>query len=237
MQVASKCYPDFFLTNIKKNDLPEYIYNMLSFQKLLQQNKEWASAMLKQDPNFFNRLSNLQEPEFLWIGCSDSRVPANQITGTQPGEIFVHRNVANMVVHTDLNLLTVLQYAVEVLKVKHVIVCGHYGCGGIRASMTNHSFGIIDKWLRNIKDVYRMHRDELEAIDNLDLRSDRLTELNVLEQVNNLAKTSCIQKAWKHEQRPDLHGWVYGLQNGELKSIIEMESGTPLDKLYSYDNL
>jgi carbonic anhydrase len=164
-------------------------------------------------------------------------VPANEITGTHPGEIFVHRNIANMVVHTDLNLLSVLEYAVNQLKVKHIIVCGHYGCGGVRAAMGNHSLGIINKWLRNIKDVYRFHRNELDSITDEDQRANRLTELNVQEQIMNLAKTSIIQSAWKHEQRPHLHGWVYALSDGLIKPVCEMEAGTHIDPLYEYDNL
>ena len=162
---------------------------MKSYKELLKENQEWAAEKISKDPDYFERLSHLQTPEFLWIGCSDSRVPANEITGTQPGEIFVHRNVANMVVHTDLNLLTVLEYAVNQLKVKHVIVCGHYGCGGVQAAMTNHNFGIINKWLRNIKDVHRLHREEVDSIADEEKRVDRMVELNVKEQVMNLAKT------------------------------------------------
>lgn len=210
---------------------------MTPYEKLLLENKAWASEKLMDDPEFFNRLANLQTPDFLWIGCSDSRVPANEITGTRPGEIFVHRNVANMVVHTDLNLLTVLEYAVNHLKVKHVIVCGHYNCGGVKASMTQHNFGIINKWLRNIKDVYRFHREELDAITDEDKRADRLVELNVQEQVMNLAKTSIIQKAWAKEQRPHLHGWVYGLKDGLINPVFEMEAGTHIDSLYEFDDL
>lgn len=205
---------------------------MLPFEKLLERNRTWAAAMLKEDPEFFQRLSQLQNPEFLWIGCSDSRVPANQITGTMPGEIFVHRNVANLVVHTDLNLLTVVEYAVEVLGVQHVIVCGHYGCGGIRAAMQQQDFGLINTWLRNIKDVYRMHRDELDAIPDETARSNRLAEFNVLEQVHNLAKTTCIQNAWKKYKRPHLHGWVYGVDNGLIKSIVDLPIGSGIDPLY-----
>lgn len=193
--------------------------------------------MVESDEEYFKRLASLQTPEFLWIGCSDSRVPANEITGTQPGEIFVHRNIANMVVNTDMNMLSVLQFAVEVLKVQHVIVCGHYGCGGIRASMTHHRYGIIDHWLKNIKDVYRFHRDEVDALPDFDARADRLTELSVKEQVFNLAKTSIIQQAWKYDKRPHLHGWVYGLTNGLLKPLINMPAGTHIDSLYEYDNL
>jgi len=210
---------------------------MKSYEKLLLENKAWASEKVQEDPDYFNRLAHLQTPEFLWIGCSDSRVPANEITGTQPGEIFVHRNVANMVIHTDLNLLSVLEYAVNVLKVQHIIVCGHYGCGGVKAATTRHSLGIINKWIRNIKDVYRFHRDELDSIQDEDKKVDRLVELNVQEQVVNLAKTSIVQKAWKETQRPYLHGWVYGLTDGIIKPVFEMKPGDHLDELYEYDNL
>ena len=210
---------------------------MQTYQKLLLENKAWAQEKITDDPDYFNRLAHIQTPEFLWIGCSDSRVPANEITGTQPGEIFVHRNIANMVVHTDLNLLSVLEYAVNQLKVKHVIVCGHYGCGGVKAAMTKHNFGIINKWLRNIKDVYRFHREEIDAIADEELRTNRLVELNVKEQVMNLAKTSIIQKAWQYEERPCLHGWVYGLKDGIINPILIMEPHTHIDPLYEYDDL
>src|SRR4029078_4824122 len=179
---------------------------MHSYEKLLLENKAWAAEKKSEDTEYFERLSHLQAPEFLWIGCSDSRVPANEITGTQPGEIFVHRNVANMVVHTDVNLLSVLDFAVTHLKVKHIIVCGHYGCGGVRAAITKHDYKyVLNMWLRNIKDVYRLHRKELLEISNEEERTDRLVELNVMEQVMHLAKTSIIQRAWKNEQRPQLH--------------------------------
>jgi len=207
------------------------------YEKLLLENKAWAKEQVQIDPEFFSRLSHIQTPEFLWIGCSDSRVPADKITGTQPGEIFVHRNIANMVVHTDINLLSVLEYAVEVLKVKHIIVCGHYGCGGVKAAMGNQSLGIINKWLRNIKDVYRIHRDEINKIENEEERTNKLIEFNVSEQIMNLAKTSIVQKAWKNHQRPHLHGWVYGLNDGIIKPVCEMEPGTHIDHLYEYDNL
>jgi carbonic anhydrase len=211
---------------------------MKLYEKLLLENKAWAAEKLQDDPDYFNRLALLQTPDFLWIGCSDSRVPANEITGTQPGEIFVHRNVANMVVNTDVNLLSVLDYAVNHLKVKHVIVCGHYGCGGIKAATTNIDFKpVLNMWLRNIKDVYRLHREELDALKTEEERINRLTELNVQEQVFNLAKTSIIQIAWKNEQRPDLHGWVYGLNNGIIKPVFEMKTGTHIDGLYEYDDL
>ena len=208
-----------------------------SYEKLLQENKNWAIEQVKKDPSFFSRLSHIQTPEFLWIGCSDSRVPADKITGTQPGEIFVHRNIANMVVHTDINLLSVLEYAVEVLKIKHIIVCGHYGCGGVRAAMSKESFGIINKWLRNIKDVYRMHEAEINNEKTEEGKANQLVELNVREQILNLAKTSIVQKAWKNEQRPHLHGWVYGLNDGIIKPVCEMEPGSRIDPIYEYDNL
>lgn len=211
---------------------------MQSYQRLLLENKAWAQEKISDDPQYFNRLAHIQTPEFLWIGCSDSRVPANEITGTQPGEIFVHRNVANLVINTDVNLLSVLDYAVNHLNVKHVIVCGHYGCGGIKAAITNHDFkAVLNMWLRNIKDVYRIYRSELDAISNDDTKADRLVELNVQEQIFNLAKTSIIQRAWKNEQRPHLHGWVYGLKDGLIKPVCEMEAGTHIDPLYEYDDL
>src|SRR5256885_13976329 len=211
---------------------------MKSFERLLLENKAWAAEQVQKDPDFFKRLAELQAPEILWIGCSDSRVPANQITATQPGEIFVHRNVANLVINTDVNLLSVLDFAVNHLKVKHVIVCGHYGCGGIMAAITKNDFKpVLNMWLRNIKDVYRLHRKELDDIKNEENRADRLVELNVQEQVYNLAKTSIIQRAWKEEGRPDLHGWVYGLKDGIIKPVYEMRSGTQIDALYEYDDL
>ena len=211
---------------------------MTSYEKLLLENKAWASEKIKDDPQYFDRLSHLQKPEFLWIGCSDSRVPANEITGTQPGEIFVHRNIANMVVHTDVNLLSVLDYAVNHLKVQHVIVCGHYGCGGIKAALTNHDYKqVLNMWLRNIKDVYRLHADELNVISDEEKRTNRLVELNVTEQLIHLAKTSIIQRAWKNEQRPHLHGWVYGLKDGLIKPLMDMAPGTSIDPLYEYDDL
>lgn len=211
---------------------------MAEFEKLLEANKEWAKQQVANDPAYFERLSQIQTPDFLWIGCSDSRVPANQITGTEPGEMFVHRNVANMVVNTDVNLLAVLDFAVTHLKVKHVIVCGHYGCGGIKAATNNNDYKLVlNMWLRNVKDVYRLHKDELQSIEDETSRLDRLVELNVKEQVMNLAKTSIIQRAWKNENRPDLHGWVYRLENGIIKPIFDMKSGTHIDELYEYDEL
>ena len=211
---------------------------MHSYEKLLLENKAWAAEKVTEDPDYFNRLAEIQTPEFLWIGCSDSRVPANEITGTKPGEIFVHRNIANMVVNTDTNLLSVLDYAVMHLKVKHVIVCGHYGCGGVKAATTNADLKLVlNMWLRNIKDVYRIHRDELDALPEGDTRTNRLVELNVQEQVMNLAKTSIIQRAWKERQAPDLHGWVYGLKDGIINPVFEMKASTHIDPLYEFGNL
>jgi len=210
---------------------------MKDYLKLLENNKHWASESLAADPDFFSRLEHIQTPEYLWIGCSDSRVPADKITGTNPGEIFVHRNIANMVVHTDLNLLSVLEYAVNHLHVKHIIVCGHYGCGGVKAAMSNHNFGIINKWIRNIKDVYRTHREEVDQIDDETMRLNKLIELNVQEQVTNLAKTSIIQKAWKNNHLPYLHGWVYDLHDGIIKPVFEMGSNDKLDSIYEFDDL
>lgn len=210
---------------------------MKSYDKLLLENKAWAAEKIQNDSEYFTKLSCIQTPDFLWIGCSDSRVPANEITGTSPGEIFVHRNIANMVVHTDVNLLSVLEYAVKFLQVKHVIVCGHYGCGGVKASMSNHNLGIINKWIMHIKDVQRIHAEELQAIGDEGARTNRLVELNVIEQVTNLAKTSVIQKAWKDRQGPHLHGWVYGLDNGLIKPIFELPAGSRIDPLYEFDDL
>ena len=192
---------------------------MRDIDQLLLANKAWSEGRRHDDPQYFNRLSSIQTPKYLWIGCSDSRVPADTITGTAPGEIFVHRNIANMVVHTDLNLLSVLEYAVHYLKVEHVIVCGHYGCGGVAASLTNNSFGIINKWLRNIKDVHRLHSAEIYLNDDPTERVNRLVEFNVREQVQNLAKTSVIQRAWKERKAPTLHGWVYGLNDGLINPL------------------
>jgi len=211
---------------------------MIKYQKLLDENKTWAKDKVTVDPEFFSRLSQIQTPEFLWIGCSDSRVPANEITKTQPGEIFVHRNIANLVVHTDVNLLSVLEYAVNYLKVKHVIVCGHYGCGGVKAAMTNHDFKqVLNMWLRNIKDVYRLYRQELENITEEEKRFDRLVELNVIEQVHHLAKTSIIQRAWKRDGYPHVHGWVYSLQDGLIKPVFELNADSNIDDLYKYNDL
>jgi carbonic anhydrase len=208
---------------------------MKPFERLLLENKAWAAEKLEIDPQYFLRQSKEQSPEFFWIGCSDSRVPANEVTNTEPGEIFVHRNVANLVVNTDLNLLSVLQYAVEVLEVKHIIVCGHYGCGGVKAAMTQKSYGIINKWLRNIKDVYRFHRDEIDSIQDEQKRVDRLVELNVKEQIHNLAKTSIVQKAWINRQGPTLHGWVYRLDDGILNNILTIDYNFKVDPIYRFE--
>lgn len=197
-----------------------------SYNKLLENNKKWVADQLALDPIYFQKLANSQNPEYLWIGCSDSRVPANQITGTLPGDIFVHRNIANMVIHSDMNMLSVLSYAVEVLKVKHIIVCGHYGCGGVLAAMENKQFGLIDNWLRHIKDVYRLHFKELDSISDNKLRANRLVELNVIEQVQDLGKTSIVQNAWKREQPLHLHGWVYDVKDGIIKDLDVNFKGT-----------
>ncbi len=207
-----------------------------SHQQLLLQNKAWVEQKNNEDKGFFKRLSLIQKPEFLWIGCSDSRVPANQITGTQPGEVFVHRNIANMVIHTDMSMLSVLDYAVNVLEVKHVVICGHYGCGGVLAAMTNNQIGLIDNWIRHIKDVYRMHQDELEAIDNMKARQDRLVELNVIEQAYDLGKTSIIQNAWQKRGAPHVHGWVYDIANGLIKDLeVSMNSDEDMPEVFKFE--
>ena len=206
-----------------------------SYNRLLIGNKKWSSEKLKQDPDFFKNLTIGQNPEYLWIGCSDSRVPANEITDTRSGQMFVHRNIANMVVHTDLNLLSVLYYAVEVLHVKHVIVCGHYGCGGVIAAMDNKDNGFVNNWLRNIKEVYEKHKFELESISDLKARENRLVELNVHEQVHNLAKTRVVQEAWK-KRKLQIHGWVYGLNNGLITDLhVMMDEISDLEPIFRYD--
>jgi carbonic anhydrase len=207
-----------------------------SYNKLLENNKKWVAEQLAIDPNFFNNLADTQNPEYLWIGCSDSRVPANQITGTKPGDVFVHRNIANMVVHSDMNMLSVLSYAVEVLKVKHVIVCGHYGCGGVLAAMNNKQFGLIDNWLRHLKDVYRINYKELDAIQNEDERGRRFVELNVIEQVFHLGKTSIVQNAWKRNQNLHLHGWAYDVKDGLIKDLgVNFKNTDDLHSVYHLD--
>lgn len=208
-----------------------------SYQKLIQGNKIYSETKIFQDPDYFKRLAEGQKPDYLWIGCSDSRVPANEITSTASGEIFVHRNVANLVVHTDSNLLTVLEYAVKYLQVKHIMVVGHYGCGGILTAMSNSYHGYVDNWLRNIKDVYHKNSVELDAIADDKERANRLTELNVIEQVRNLAKTTIVQRAWV-ERELHLHGWVYGLDNGQIKDLsVIHNSNEDIDAIYRYTDL
>lgn len=203
------------------------------YKKILDNNKEWVEKSLSQDPNYFEHLAKGQTPPLLWIGCSDSRVPANEIIGAKPGEVFVHRNIANMVVHSDMNMLSVLDYAVNVLKVKHVIVCGHYGCGGVKAAMGNSSIGIIDNWIRHIKDVYRLHHTYLDSIINEDERFNKFVEINVKEQVFDLAKTSIVQGAWGSGQDLTLHGWVYGLNSGYVTDLnVNISSEKDLDEVY-----
>ena len=207
-----------------------------SYAQLLENNKQWVASQLAQDPVYFEKLANSQNPEYLWIGCSDSRVPANTITGTNPGEMFVHRNIANMVVHSDMNMLSVLSYAVEVLQVKHVIVCGHYGCGGVLAAMHNKQLGLIDNWLRHLKDVYRMNHLELDAITNPDERGRRFVELNVTEQVFHLGKTSIVQNAWKRNQNLHLHGWAYDVKDGLIKDLgVNFKNTDDLHSVYHLD--
>jgi carbonic anhydrase len=208
---------------------------MESYKRLLLDNKIWVQEKLLMDENYFIHMSKEQNPDFLWIGCSDSRVPANEITNTDPGDIFVQRNIANLVVNTDLNLLSVLQYAVDELKVKHIIVCGHYGCGGVKAALSNKTFGMLNKWLHNIKDIYRIHEKELEAIESMDKRCDRMVEINVCEQVFNLLKTSIVQKAWKKHQRPTLHGWVYSMHDGILSELVCLKPGEEIPEIFKYN--
>jgi carbonic anhydrase len=207
-----------------------------SYLRLLENNKNWVKEQLNLDPTYFEKLSKGQSPEYLWIGCSDSRVPANQITGTEPGEVFVHRNIANMVVHSDMNMLSVLSYAVEVLKVKHIIVCGHYGCGGVIAAMKNQQFGLIDNWLRHIKDVYRYHHVELDAIEDENERARRFVEVNVQEQVHDLGKTSIVQNAWRRNQPLHIHGWVYDINDGLINDLkVTFTCTKDLHKVYHLD--
>lgn len=199
---------------------------MKPLEHLFKNNKEWAESILKEDPEFFKRLSKLQTPELLWIGCSDSRVPSNELINMAPGEVFVHRNIANLVVHTDLNCLSVIQYAVEVLKVKHIIVCGHYGCGGIKAALDDRDHGLIDNWLGHIKDINRLHQSELDGL-NQDEKQNRLCELNVIEQVNNVCDTTIVKNAWVGGAELSVHGWIYNIENGILNDLIK----TPISGL------
>lgn len=212
--------------------------DQITYEGLLQGNKDWVAATLSEDPKYFERLSAGQKPPILWIGCSDSRVPANQITNTNPGDIFVHRNIANVVVHTDMNMLSVLDYAVNVLEVEHVIVCGHYGCGGVEAAMGNKQYGIIDNWLRNIKDTYRLHYHELDMITDKKKRSERLVELNVIEGVFNLTKTSIVQNRWSNGKKLSLHGWAYSLENGFISDLgVTCENNSTLNSVFRMDGI
>ena len=207
---------------------------MHRYDQLLQGNRDFVKGIMSNDPDYFKKLASGQSPEVLWIGCSDSRVPANQLTNTKPGEVFVHRNIANLCIHTDMNMLSVLDYAVNVLKVKHVIVAGHYGCGGVAAAMGNKQHGVIDNWLRHIKDVYRLHAHELDLISNENLRADRLVELNVNEQVYNLCKTTIIQNAWKERDDLEIHGWVIDIRTGYVKDLnISCKNTDNLGKVFA----
>ena len=203
------------------------------YKKILDNNKKWVENQLALDKDYFKDLAIGQQPPLLWIGCSDSRVPANEIIGAKPGEVFVHRNIANMVIHSDMNMLSVLDYAVNVLKVKHVIVCGHYGCGGVKAAMGNQSIGLIDNWIRHIKDVYRLHEHYLNTIEDEEERFNKFVEVNAQEQVFDLAKTSIVQNAWRNGQELSLHGWTYGLNSGYVTDLgVNMSSNSELDEVY-----
>ena len=209
---------------------------MPNFKQLFINNKNWADRIEKEQPGFFRQLSEQQAPEYLWIGCSDSRVPANEIVGLLPGELFVHRNVANLVVHSDMNCLSVLQYAIDILKVKHILVVGHYGCGGVKAALTKQRVGFVDNWLRNVKDVYAMHREEVDGIADENERLNRLIELNVMEQVRNLCHTSFVQEAWERGQPLTIHGWVYSLRNGRVKDLrVSHSCADKIDDIYTLD--
>lgn len=208
---------------------------MKAYEKLLLENKAWAAEKLELNADYFASLAIEQHPKFLWIGCSDSRVPANEITNTEPGEIFVHRNIANMVVHTDVNMLSVLQYAVQVLKVEHILVVGHYGCGGVKAAMGHNDLGLINKWLLNIKEVYKTHFDEIQSIQDETDRTNRLVELNIMAQVDNLMKTSIVQGAWKDRNAPTVHGWVYGLADGQIRELVKVSPGDPIDPMFKIE--
>ncbi|MFN5181892.1 MAG: carbonic anhydrase [Bacteroidota bacterium] len=208
-----------------------------SYKKLIDGNRKYAMEKKHDDPNYFKKLALGQDPQYLWIGCSDSRVPANEVTNTVSGDIFVHRNIANMVVHTDVNLMSVLDYAVNILKVKHVIVCGHYGCGGVKAAMKSESFGYVDSWLRKIKEIYQKYNEELNKIEDFESRANRLCELNVIEQVHDLAKTKIIQEAWK-TRKLQIHGWVYGLDDGLIKELNTLiDDINELEPVFHYKNI
>lgn len=208
---------------------------MDKIKKLILENKAWAKSKIDIDQDYFVKMAKDQNPEYLWIGCSDSRVPPSEITNTDPGEMFVHRNIANLVIHTDLNFLSVLQYAVENLKVRHVIVCGHYNCGGVRAAISHQSLGLIDNWVRNIEDTYFTHKIEVDAIKDESLKVNRLVEFNVIEQVRNLSHTSIIQRSWNHLQQPFIHGWVYDINTGLIKELITLGPDTKIDSAYKYE--
>lgn len=208
---------------------------MQVLKNLFDRNREWAEEIKAEDPEFFSKLSKQQAPEYLWIGCSDSRVPANQIVNLLPGEVFVHRNIANLVIHTDLNCLSVIQYAVEVLKVKHVIICGHYNCGGVKAAMESYEHGLIDNWLSHIRDTKRIYRSEIDALDSEQKQLDRMCELNVIEQVNNICQTTVVQNAWKNRQDLTIHGWIYGIKDGILQDLNVCITG-PEDVSKKLDN-
>jgi carbonic anhydrase len=208
---------------------------MDGYKRLLLSNERWVSERLAERADFFSRLEGDQAPEFVWIGCSDSRVPAETVTGCEPGELFVHRNVANQVVHTDLNMLTVIFYAVQKLRVRHIIVCGHYGCGGVNAAMSRTDFGLINRWLQNIKDCAERHDAELARLPTQEERTRRLVELNVVEQVDHLSKMSVIQRAWKLEGRPWLHGWVYDMQSGRLKELVRRTAADLPAEVHRFD--
>ncbi|MBD3223835.1 MAG: carbonic anhydrase [Caldithrix sp.] len=207
------------------------------FKQLLKGNKDWVENVKQKNPELFSNMAKGQAPPFLWIGCADSRVPAEDITNSLPGSIFVQRNIANMVVPTDYNLLSVVHYAIKALQVRHIIICGHYGCGGIQAAMSNESYGLLDNWLMHIKDVYRLHEAELNAIRDESARSKRLVEINVQEQVNNLAKMAFIQKVWQEDEFPYIHGWVFNIESGALINLeVTIHSASHLDTIYRYYN-
>jgi carbonic anhydrase len=208
---------------------------MDNIRRILLENKAWSQSRTDSDPDYFTKMAKDQNPEYLWIGCSDSRVPPSEITNTDPGQMFVHRNIANLVVHTDMNFLSVLQYAVKTLKVPHVIVCGHYNCGGVKAALSHQSLGLINNWVRNIKDTYFTHKEEVNALKTDREQVDRLVELSVVEQVKNLAHTSIIQRSWKETNYPYIHGWVYDINTGLIKQLITLDPKTELDSAYRYD--
>lgn len=209
---------------------------MSTCKDLLQHNKQWSAQIKEKDPAFFERLSGKQTPEFLWIGCSDSRVPAEIIVSAEPGDMFIHRNIANQVIHTDFNCLSVLQYAVSVLNIKHIIVCGHYGCGGVMAALNTQRSDLVitNKWLMHIKNTYRLYQKEIDALATESERVDRLVELNVIEQIHALSHTSIVQDAWRNHQRPTLHGWVYGLNDGLINPLITLDSNDEINPVFQY---